>query len=90
MFNESAEMFIGIFSIGILTKSLSGALLGRGLVSCLLRPGLAAANTVQPCRGMAARKGTREKARKKKVKIEIKKLAFDPLSQRDKKYYDKF
>jgi hypothetical protein len=32
---------------------------------------------------MAARKGTREKARKKKVKVEVQKIIFDPLSQRD-------
>ncbi|KAH8416685.1 hypothetical protein KR222_007071 [Zaprionus bogoriensis] len=33
----------------------------------------------------AARKGTREKARKKKVKVEVKKLGFIPHNQRDKK-----
>lgn len=32
----------------------------------------------------AARKGTREKARKKKVKVEIKKVAFIPHNQRKK------
>lgn len=32
----------------------------------------------------AARKGTREKARKKKVKVEIKKLGFIPHNQRGK------
>lgn len=31
----------------------------------------------------AARKGTREKARKKKVKVEIKKLEFVPHNQRE-------
>lgn len=34
----------------------------------------------------AARKGTREKARKKKVKVEVKKVGFIPHNQRDKKY----
>ncbi|XP_039968898.1 39S ribosomal protein L1, mitochondrial [Bactrocera tryoni] len=33
----------------------------------------------------AARKGTREKARKKKVKVEVKKVGFIPHNQRDKK-----
>lgn len=33
----------------------------------------------------AARKGTREKARKKKVKVEIKKVGFIPHDQRKKK-----
>lgn len=32
----------------------------------------------------AARKGTREKARKKKVKVEIKKVGFIPHNQRKK------
>lgn len=32
----------------------------------------------------AARKGTREKARKKKVKVEVKKLGFIPHNQRGK------
>jgi hypothetical protein len=71
------------YCTGVLTKNLAGALWGRGLVGCLLRPTLVAANTLQPCRGMAARKGTREKARKKKVKVEVQKIIFDPLSQRD-------
>lgn len=31
----------------------------------------------------AARKGTREKARKKKVKVEVKKLEFVPHNQRE-------
>lgn len=31
----------------------------------------------------AARKGTREKARKKKVKVEVKKLEFIPHNQRE-------
>ncbi|CAB3362117.1 Hypothetical predicted protein [Cloeon dipterum] len=65
---------------GLLTKSLSAVLFGRTLLGSLLRP-----TYVEPCRGMAARKGTREKARKKKVKVEIQKVAFDPLSQREKK-----
>jgi hypothetical protein len=81
-----SELMAIYFSTGILTRGLGGALLGRGMNASLLLPSLAAANTVQPCRGMAARKGTREKARKKKVKIEIKKVVFDPLSQRDKKF----
>ncbi|XP_053945565.1 39S ribosomal protein L1, mitochondrial [Anastrepha ludens] len=34
---------------------------------------------------LAARKGTREKARKKKVKVEVKKVGFIPHNQRDKK-----
>lgn len=38
------------------------------------------ATTVNP----AARKGTREKARKKKVKVEIKKVGFIPHNQRHK------
>lgn len=33
----------------------------------------------------AARKGTREKARKKKVKVEVKKVGFIPHNLRDKK-----
>jgi len=33
----------------------------------------------------AARKGTREKAKKKKVKVEVKKVGFIPHNQRDKK-----
>ena len=33
----------------------------------------------------AARKGTREKARKKKVKVEVKKVGFIPHNQRGKK-----
>lgn len=33
----------------------------------------------------AARKGTREKARKKKVKVEVKKVGFIPHNQRNKK-----
>jgi len=32
----------------------------------------------------AARKGTREKARKKKVKVELKKIGFIPHNERDK------
>lgn len=32
----------------------------------------------------AARKGTREKARKKKVKVEVKKLGFIPHNERNK------
>lgn len=32
----------------------------------------------------AARKGTREKARKKKVKVEVKKIGFIPHNQRGK------
>lgn len=35
----------------------------------------------------AARKGTREKARKKKVKVEVKKLEFVPHNQRE---YNKY
>lgn len=34
----------------------------------------------------AARKGTREKARKKKVKVEVTKVGFIPHNQRNKKY----
>lgn len=33
----------------------------------------------------AARKGTREKARKKKVKVEVQKVGFIPHNQREKK-----
>lgn len=35
----------------------------------------------------AARKGTREKARKKKVKVEIQKIGFIPHNQRGKDKY---
>lgn len=35
-------------------------------------------------RNEAARKGTREKARKKKVKVEVKKVGFIPHNQRSK------
>lgn len=34
----------------------------------------------------AARKGTREKARKKKVKVEVQKVGFIPHNLRDKKF----
>lgn len=37
----------------------------------------------------AARKGTREKARKKKVKVEVKKVGFIPHNQRDKRWVRK-
>jgi len=49
-------------------------------------------STVEPLRLLhlsavseAARKGTREKARKKKVKVEVKKVGFIPHNQRNKK-----
>lgn len=35
----------------------------------------------------AARKGTREKAKKKKVKVEVKKVGFIPHNQRNKDKY---
>lgn len=36
----------------------------------------------------AARKGTREKARKKKVKVEVQKIGFIPHNQRGKNKYE--
>lgn len=42
-------------------------------------------NEVLQVRNYAARKGTREKARKKKVKVEVKKAEFVPYSLRRKK-----
>jgi large subunit ribosomal protein L1 len=36
-------------------------------------------------RNYAARKGTREKARKKKVKVEVKKVGYIPFKLRQKK-----
>jgi hypothetical protein len=42
-------------------------------------------NEVLQVRNYAARKGTREKARKKKVKVEVKKAEFVPHSLRKKK-----
>jgi hypothetical protein len=38
----------------------------------------------------AARKGTREKAKKKKVKVEVKKVGFIPHNMRGKDKYDQF
>jgi large subunit ribosomal protein L1 len=42
-------------------------------------------NEVLQVRNYAARKGTREKARKKKVKVEVKKAAYVPYYLRKKK-----
>lgn len=42
-------------------------------------------NELLQVRNYAARKGTREKARKKKVKVEVKKVAFIPFKLRQKK-----
>lgn len=42
-----------------------------------------ALNTTAVCE--AARKGTREKARKKKVKVEVKKVGFIPHNERENK-----
>ena len=44
--------------------------------------GYTPACTFLQARNYAARKGTREKARKKKVKVEVKKVAFIPHNQR--------
>ncbi|PNF43636.1 hypothetical protein B7P43_G00697 [Cryptotermes secundus] len=44
-----------------------------------------ARNEVLQVRNYAARKGTREKARKKKVKVEVKKVGFIPFKLRQKK-----
>ena len=58
---------------------------------CSLRTGVLApfvnisVHEVFQTRNYAARKGTREKARKKKVKVEVKKLEFIPHNLRKKK-----
>ncbi|XP_059477004.1 large ribosomal subunit protein uL1 [Neocloeon triangulifer] len=65
---------------GLLTRTVAGALLGRSLINSLLRP-----TCVEPCRGMAARKGIRKEKARKRTKVEIQKVVFDPLSQRSKK-----
>jgi large subunit ribosomal protein L1 len=44
-----------------------------------------ALNEVLQVRNYAARKGTREKARKKKVKVEVKKVGYIPFRLRPKK-----
>lgn len=58
----------------------------RNVIKTVLRPN----QSYLPCVSIhtavvdnAARKGTREKARKKKVKVEVKKLEFVPHNQRE-------
>lgn len=58
----------------------------RNVLNNVLRPKL----NFAPCSAIhtasvdrAARKGTREKARKKKIKVEVKKLEFVPHNQRE-------
>jgi hypothetical protein len=60
-------------------RNVCGTLSGWGILNPLIRPSLVG---TQQCR-FAARKGTREKARKKKVKVEEKKIGFIPHNQRE-------
>uniref|UniRef100_A0A1A9WY60 Large ribosomal subunit protein uL1m n=1 Tax=Glossina brevipalpis TaxID=37001 RepID=A0A1A9WY60_9MUSC len=63
----------------VLSKPLPSSLLRWQMSKEILR----SMHTTALCE--AARKGTREKARKKKVKVEVKKVGFIPHNQRDKK-----
>lgn len=65
--------------LSILSSSMRNFLIRQQLSSEILRK----VHTTAICE--AARKGTREKARKKKVKVEVKKVGFIPHNQRDKK-----
>lgn len=61
------------------------ALLGRTLAA--VKPSHSCRTISTSVINPAARKGTREKARAKKVKVEIKKIGFIPHNQRDQNKY---
>lgn len=70
---------------------LSSCVSTLGRLSFRVNQALPAVVVAQPSRSIhgtacneAARKGTREKARKKKVKVEVKKVGFIPHNQRNK------
>jgi hypothetical protein len=75
------EIMLCYFSGFIIRSALFGT---RSLLNALLRP--APVLGTPPCRN-AARKGTREKARKKKVKVEVQKIGFIPHNQRKSAKY---
>lgn len=71
--------------------SVGGPAARSPTVLAAVSPMLMQLNRQQPLhttgRNEAARKGTREKARKKKVKVEVKKVGFIPHNQRGKDRY---
>ncbi|XP_065371500.1 large ribosomal subunit protein uL1m [Calliphora vicina] len=65
--------------LSMISTSMRGLVIRQQITGDILRK----VHTTAVCE--AARKGTREKARKKKVKVEVKKVGFIPHNQRDKK-----